>query len=228
MKKHLAILLHIVILLCIISCKTTKTEKPQYSAKEADYALHYALQISCQRAGTKLKSQLEKIDYIPPEYKTIQTEQQNIPGMPTLISQLTTYYSQYIGDFIEDFSAHVQMLANSLEFQNPVYMSTYSNTSTSTELKNTHNTEIQQYLKQYLDKTDNTLFNWCINQYNAYTITSKQIENKTLLEQKSISNHVSEMVTQQFFNILKDTEDLYRTTPDPYADDIAGKVFGIN
>ena len=230
MKKIRKLLLLSITLFLLISCASTRQNLfYNVSSKEADYALHLALGTACEKASDKLNSQLNKTDFLPSKYDALKTSQ-SIPGLSTLMSRMNNYYASYIRESMDFFSRHIKSLSESYKFKNPIDLLSVSNASASTDFIAKNRNKILQDFTAIMRKSDRSFFSSCVNQYNAYITTSnkKNDTDMQLMNEDDLAPYIAEKIVSGYFELLKSSEEFFRTTPDPYADETAAKVFKIN
>ncbi len=313
-RGRLVFILFVALCFLFTSCSNFRLfsfRRSAYSESEADYALHKALDFAIDRASRLLVSELENMDYIPPEYAVVKSlavsggsehpEQilrtagneshsqvassveagqreaptlrsstasgksapeaqtprdssaseksapearaqlalsdsaepntlphsgRGIPGLSVLISYTTEYYAKFVRERISYFQDDLKPFAGTFSFSDPRALVESSSQSASDEFLSLYGGSIMSGYRDLFSASDREYFDAVVSQYNAYVITSGASDD-TLLEKSDISLFVADMVCTRFFELLRQSEDYYRNTPDPYIDRTAGRVFGL-
>lgn len=220
----------LIIAFMFVSCSSTNIRRVDtYSEDEATYALKTALNIATQQTEQKLIGSLSSMDFIPQRYAVLKDEMKNIPGMSTLISNFNASISDYLKENLSSYFDFTKSLLSSAEFSNPIQMVISSDNSASDEFLLNNEAQLKTNLNGILSNANYSGLSSCIRHFNAYAATNRDTENAVQsLEMTNITTEITNMLYERFSKLIKDSEELYRTTPDPYADQTAAIVFGIN
>ncbi len=229
-KKSVLFVLVLLIAAMFISCSTVNIRHDDtYSEDEASYALKAALDTASEQASQKLTDNLSSMDFIVQRYAVLKEEMKNIPGMSTLISNFNASMTDYLKENLTSYFDYTKSLLSSTEFVNPIQMVISSDSSASNEFLQNNGAKLKTKLNEILGNANYSGLSSCIRHFNAYAATNRSIENTVQpLEMTNISTEIADMLFDRFSVLMKSSEELYRTTPDPYADQIAAIVFGIN
>lgn len=231
MKKRLLFsITFLTLAFLLVSCATVYQKRENsFSEDMASEALKTALEKASIQAIEKLSSSLSSIDFIPSQYEAMETNMKLIPGMATLISKFNSSITSYLKENLPELGKYTAELAASDVYESPIQMVLGSDTSASEKFLADHGADIKDRIQTMLENADYSGFESCIKHYNAYVSTRRNSEeNLYPLQISNITSEITNVVYDRFSKLLKNSEELYRTTPDPYADEISAVVFGIN
>ncbi len=211
------------------SCTTTTTFNG--SQEECDYALHYVLDKANENTMSKLFFRItETKTLVSEDLSFILQYADEIPGMHRLLDDWTQSMSRYALDWFEGFTAYATSFAKDIQFDDPQEMVLESDFSAALAMESAYGEMILSYVKTTLEGADLTKWDEVAAQYNAWTRTRKALygEENPSLGNVDIADDMAEYIVQLYFDDLKASETLLRTTPDPNADPTAAKVFGLD
>lgn len=231
MKKRciFKILISLLVISILVSCSSTATFEDE--TEEYDYALHYALSSSNENAISNLYFKItDTTSFLPLSLNFIADKASQIPGMPKLLSEWTSYMSSYTLQWFEELKTYLNSLVNEMSFENPIETVNKSDCSASEDFEETYKAEIKAYIKQNLEKAKLSKWDEIETQYKAWVETRMVLfdENNTPLEDVDLLEDLADYTCNLYFSSLKEFETLLRTTPDPNADETVSKVFGLD
>ena len=221
----------LVVLTVFTSCVSVNAKRPEvFSEEDASYALNQALRQSLNTSIEKLKGQLSSMDFIPQEYENLKNEMYNIPGMKTLINNYNLSMASTVDSSLSEFRYYVSDLIDTMDFENPVELVNSSYSSASKLFFDTYGDTIKKTVTAFFENADFSDLNSCIRQYNAYVTTRKNSLDKSadFIKMENYTSYLTNIIYDRFYRLMLSSEELFRTTPDPYADEITARVFGIN
>lgn len=224
MKKIFAIL---IMCLIFVSCSTTalNRQNANYTEEEALFAVKEAANAAETNASKTFYNYLYSSEsFIPKQYEILETMKTEIPGMSRILNEFKLYYSSLVLDSINTLFSFTSKKMSELEFEYPQFYVISSNTSISDYFISLYSRDVSAIINDILKNADYSLLKEAINTYNTY-IRVKSLKNEPL-KAIDFSTLYSDYITQQYISFLKKSEELFRTTPSPYADDTVKKVFG--
>lgn len=210
------------------SCATTTFNGSQ---KECDYALHYVLDKANESTLSKLFFRItETQTFISDDLSFILQHADEIPGIRKLLDEWTQSISRYTLDWFEGFTTYTTSLAKGLQFDDPQKMVLESDFSAALTMESVYGESILSYVKTTLKGADLTKWDEVAAQYNAWTKTRSVLygEENPSLGEVDIVDDMAAYISMLYFEDLKASETLLRTTPDPNADPTVAKVFGLD
>ena len=227
-RKKVFILL-IILLFFFSSCSTTK--KFETTKEECDYALHYVLEKANESTLSTFFFRISETElFLPENLNFIAQNAEEIPGMQKMLEEWTKEMQAYTLDWFEGFASLTETLVSETIFENPEKLVVANDTSASMTMEEISREEILSYIQTQLNSADKTKWDEIATQYNAWV----QIRNvlfeidERQLENIDIASNLAESICNLYFEDLKLKESLLRTTPDPNADSIVSKVFGLD
>lgn len=210
------------------SCATTTFNGSQ---EECDYALHYVLDKANENTLSKLFFRItETQTFISDDLSFILQHADEIPGIRKLLYEWTQSMSRYTLDWFEGFTTYTTSLAKGLQFDDPQKMVLESDFSAALTMESVYGESILSYVKTTLKGADLTKWDEVAAQYNAWTKTRMAMygEENPSLGEVDIVDDMAAYISMLYFEDLKASETLLRTTPDPNADPTVAKVFGLD
>lgn len=210
------------------SCTTTTFNGSQ---EECDYALHYVLDKANESTLSKLFFRItETQTFISDDLSLILQHADEIPGIRKLLDEWTQSMSRYTLDWFEGFTTYTTSLAKGLQFDDPQKMVLESDFSAALTMESVYGESILSYVKTTLKGADLTKWDEVAAQYNAWTKTRMAMygEENPSLGDVDIVDDMAAYISMLYFDDLKASETLLRTTPDPNADPTVAKVFGLD
>lgn len=210
------------------SCTTTTFNGSQ---EECDYALHYVLDKANESTLSKLFFRItETQTFISDDLSFILQHADEIPGIRKLLDEWTQSMSRYTLDWFEGFTTYTTSLAKGLQFDDPQKMVLESDFSAALTMESVYGESILSYVKTTLKGADLTKWDEVAAQYNAWTKTRMAMygEENPSLGDVDIVDDMAAYISRLYFEDLKASETLLRTTPDPNADPTVAKVFGLD
>ena len=210
------------------SCATTTFNSSQ---EECDYALHYVLDKANESTLSKLFFRItETQTFISDDLSFILQHADEIPGIRKLLDEWTQSMSRYTLDWFEGFTTYTTSLAKGLQFDDPQKMVLESDFSAALTMESVYGESILSYVKTTLKGADLTKWDEVAAQYNAWTKTRMAMygEENPSLGEVDIVDDMAAYISMLYFEDLKASETLLRTTPDPNTDPTVAKVFGLD
>lgn len=229
-SKITAIVLTVAMLVAALtaSCTTTAFNGSQ---EECDYALHYVLDKANENTLSKLFFRItETQTFVSDDLSFILQHADEIPGIRKLLDEWTQSMSRYTLDWFEGFTTYTTSLAKGLRFDDPQKMVLESDFSAALTMESVYGESILSYVKTTLKGADLTKWDEVAAQYNAWTKTRMAMygEKNQSLGEVDIVDDMAAYISMLYFEDLKASETLLRTTPDPNADPTVAKVFGLD
>jgi len=224
-----ALVLITIVSLFLSSCSTTK--KFETTQEECDYALHYVLEKANESTLSTFFFRITEIElFLPSNLSFIAQNANVIPGMPKLLNEWTKEMQTSTLDWFEGFATLTQTLVKETTFEDPEKLVITNDYSASLILEKNYRDRILAYIQTMLTSADKTKWNEIATQYEAWVKTRKilfDIDEPTL-EGSNIVTNMAEYICNLYFEDLKTAESLLRTTPDPNANAVVAKVFGLD
>jgi len=237
MKKKATGLLFIFLIFCLLlgSCSTsapaeTNVDVEDLTESDAAYALEYALTTALIDAGQQMIQDIRTRKMIPVSYSVLDENRNSIPGLNSLLNSWDEEFSIYLISSFEKVLENVNTVGANIKFDNPFAFVNESDTSASDYFLKLHGNSILTYIYSVAANADYTTLEKARNQYNIYIRTSNFVYG-TSEEELPENNNASEFGTlfyNNFVQLLRNNERLFRTTPDPYLDPRVKAVFGNN
>lgn len=230
-NKIAAIVLTVAMLIVSLAVSCTTTTTFNGSQEECDYALHYVLDKANEETMSKLFFRItETQTFLSDDLSFILQHADEIPGMHKLLDEWTQSMSHYTLNWFEGFTTYVTALAKDIQFDDPQEMVRESDFSAATTMESVYGETILSYVKTTLEGADLTKWDEVAAQYNAWTRTHKALygEENPTLEDVDLVDDMAAYIVRLYFEDLKASETLLRTTPDPNADPTVAKVFGLD
>lgn len=229
-SKITAIVLTVAMLVAALaaSCTTTAFNGSQ---EECDYALHYVLDKANESTLSKLFFRItETQTFISDDLSFILQHADEIPGIRKLLDEWTQSMSRYTLDWFEGFTTYTTSLAKDIQFDDPQRMVLESDFSAALTMESVYRESVLSYVKTTLAGADLTKWDEVAAQYNAWTKTRMAMygEENPSLGDVDIVDDMAGYICKLYFDDLKASETLLRTTPDPNADPTVAKVFGLD
>lgn len=224
MKKILAF---IILCLVLVSCSTTALHRQNtgYTEDEALFAVKEAARALEENASKTFYNNLFSSEtFIPKQYQILETMKKEIPGMNRILNEFKLYYSTLVLNSINTLFTFTSKNISELQFEYPQFYVISSNTSISDYFITLYSRDISAIIKNMLKDADYSLLKEAINTFNTY-IKVKSLKFDPLKE-TDFNTLYSDYITEKYISVLKKSEELFRTTPSPYADDTVKKVFG--
>lgn len=229
-SKITAIVLTVAMLVAALaaSCTTTAFNGSQ---EECDYALHYVLDKANESTLSKLFFRItETQTFVSDDLSFILQHADEIPGIRKLLDEWTQSMSRYTLDWFEGFTTYTTSLAKDIQFDDPQRMVLESDFSAALTMESVYGESILSCVKTTLKGADLTKWDEVAAQYNAWTKTRMAMygEENPSLGEVDIVDDMAAYISRLYFEDLKASETLLRTTPDPNADPTVAKVFGLD
>lgn len=235
MKKLGVLSVFLLCMLMLTSCTSFRggfrmpSFKSDYSEKDADEAMHLTVERAIDSTNTRFFQKLSTNNYVPDYYIALIEKQNEIPGMKKLIELWNNEVNTVLTQEKEEISSQILTFAQSVEFENPKALVEESDTSGSNQLIQKYSNEFKDLLSSVLEKLDGSKLETIVKHYNAWVISQNYI-NKTYIPQLNVIDYKSSIVEKAYTyytETLMMFEELYRTTPDPFTEEVCQKVFGI-
>ncbi len=195
--------------------------------EEAAQALKTAITTAATNADTEFYRQLSNNSFLPEDYTFITELKSTIPGLSQMMDNWKTYVEDYIYSHLEDFYSFVETRASSMEVTDPLTYVETSNTSMTEAFSALYSEEITSFWDSCIENLDQFHLNNILNQYTNWIVSQSLIYGIQMpaLEYVDMKEYLSKHLTNLYLELLAREEELFRTTPDPYGDKIARKVF---
>ena len=232
--RSAALLAVIVILMILVSCKSTETA-PVFSDEEIDVTLNYVLKKANDEAVSYMFRDLNELkeNMIPEQYSAMDEYRSEIPGMDMLLTDWAAYTTSFIIPMFDDFTAYVKKIVENQKFADPRTLLNSGTSSVSLYMRRLHLNEITQTVRQSITGMDLSYWRMALIQYNAWVNTRAVLsgqEAKPLpadLSDEAFLDIIASHLADLYFNHLSSAEIMIRTTPDPDMDQTAARVLGL-
>ena len=228
-KAFLSVLLSLFVFLCFSCASGNIAESSGFSESDAVSAMEVALSTaiinSCEDF---MKLSLPTNDFIPGSYLVLKQSTEEVTGLSKLLGN----WSQSLRDFIEesysDLSEFLLITGSRVRFRNAVSFVRRSNTSGTEYFLRLYGPSIKEKIHSVLEQADTSFLEKARIQYNIHVKLTNFTDNKSIpmLEECDAVSELTEQFYQIFSQLLKENEDLFRTTPDPFGDPVIAAVFG--
>lgn len=227
MKKTLVFLL---ICFSLVSCGTAVVyHNDKYTVEDADYALHVCLETANENARSIFYNRLfSEESFIPDGYSVLNERRDVIPGMATLAENYRAYLSSFVLDRIQSVFEFTGKKIKNISLSNPLHLVIASDTSVSDAFLNMYKSDIKSQIESILKEADFSMLDKMILKYNSYVQSLSFIgeDYEPELKTANYSSVLSDYITNLYCSTLRQSEELFRTTPSPYYDDKVTKIFG--
>ena len=232
--RSAALLAVIVILIILVSCKSTETA-PVFSDEEIDVTLNYVLKKANDEAVSYMFQDLNELkeNMIPEQYGAMDEFRSEIPGMDMLLTDWATYTTAFIIPMFDDFTTYTLQITEAQKFADPRTLLNSGTSSVSLYMRRIHLNEITQTIRQSITGLDLSYWRMALIQYNAWVNTRAILtgqEAKPLpsnLSDDAFLDIIASHLADLYFKHLSSSEILIRTTPDPDMDQTAARVLGL-
>lgn len=227
-KTLLAVAVTLLSAILLSSCSTMNSFDS--SSEECDYAMHYVLGKANESTMSKLFFRITQTStFLPDDLQFMEQSKDEIPGMPKLLDEWTQSISTYTLDWFEGFKEYTSSLVENIEFQDPEALVHEGDTSGARTVESVYGEDIASYVKTTLEGADLSKWDELATQYNAWVTTRKALYGEEIqsLGDVDLVGDMSQYIKGLYFEELKAAEELLRTTPDPNADPVVSKVFGL-
>lgn len=227
MKKALLFLLIPIVILSLVSCKSTGST---LSEEQCQYAMRLALSKAQERTLSELfKTISSEQNGVPLQFSFIPENKDQIPGMDYLLQNWSAYFRDYSLNCLDDFSSLTNALVNNIYFSDALSLVSQDPQSGSNLFMTKYQTEVLTFFQDFMKNIDTSSWDKVTSHYNAWISTRALLGDYDApsLPATDIRQALALMFSEMYFNTLSHQEELFRTTPDPYSDDIAAQVFGL-
>lgn len=216
-------------LILFVSCSSSGSGNSYevITEEEAAQALKTAITTAAINADTEFYRQLSKDTFLPEDYTFITKLKSTIPGLSQMMDNWKTYVEDYIYSHLEDFYSFVETRASNMEVSDPLTYVEISNTSMTEAFSALYSEEITAFWVSCFDGLEQVHSSNILNQYTNWIVSQSLIYGMQIpaLEHVDIKEYLAGHLTILYLDLLAREEELFRTTPDPYGDKIARKVF---
>ena len=227
-KALLAVAVALLFAIILSSCSTMNSFDS--SSEECDYAMHYVLGKANESTMSRLFFRITQTStFLPDDLQFMEQSKDEIPGMSKLLDEWTQSISAYTLDWFEGFKEYTSSLVENIEFQDPEALVLEGDTSGARTMESVYGEDIASYVKTTLEGADLSKWDELATQYNAWVTTRKALYGEEIqpLGDVDLVGDMSQYIKGLYFEDLKAAEELLRTTPDPNADPVVSKVFGL-
>lgn len=227
-KALLAVAVALLFAILLSSCSTMNSFDS--SSEECNYAMHYVLGKANESTMSKLFFRITQTStFLPDDLQFMEQSKDEIPGMSKLLDEWTQSISTYTLDWFEGFKEYTSSLVENIEFQDPEALVLEGDTSGARTMESVYGEDIASYVKTTLEGADLSKWDELATQYNAWVTTRKALYGEEIqpLGDVDLVGDMSQYIKGLYFEDLKAAEELLRTTPDPNADPVVSKVFGL-
>ncbi len=224
----LSVVLLSIFLLLLVSCASLSSSN-SYEAiteDEARQALTTALSSAVANANTEFYKHISTSSFLPSEYQTL-TDLTSIPGLSQIFSNWKTYVQDFIYSNLEAFYAFVDSCTLAIEIEDPLSLVEESNTSMTELFSYLYTTDMRSFWTTCMENLEQFYVSELLNQYTNWIVSQNLLYETQLqaLESVNIKEYLANHLTELYLEKLATEEELFRTTPNAYADKTARKVF---
>lgn len=217
------------LLILFVSCSSLGSGNSYevITEEEAAQALKTAIITAATNADTEFYRQLSNNSFLPENYTFITELKSIIPGLSQMMDNWKAYVEDFIYSHLEDFYSFVETRASNMEVTDPLTYVETSNTSMTEAFSALYSEEITAFWASCLEGLEELHAYNILNQYTNWVVSQSLIYGIETpgLEYVDIKEYLSKHLTNLYLDLLAREEELFRTTPDPYGDKIARKVF---
>ncbi|MCR5760660.1 MAG: hypothetical protein K6F82_01455 [Sphaerochaetaceae bacterium] len=212
-----------------ISCSTfgSKHKYEDITEEEAAQALEVALYTASSNAGTEFYRQISQDSFLPEEYQKMTEFKDVIPGFSVMMETWREYAEEYIYNNLEEFYTFIESRVENMTFEDPIYYVESSNTSITTAFSALNYSSMVDFWRECFEDLEIWGARDILNQYTNWIVSKDQINgtNTELINSVDMREFLSVHMTELYLDLLATEEELFRTTPDPYGNEVARKVF---
>lgn len=225
----------LIVLFVFCSCQTftsiipIRVLKSDYTDEMAELALKSTVKRASESANTRFYQRINTYDFIPEPYSMMIENQEKIPGMRKLISNWNTDVEEHLREKESIIESAIAQCIDAMILENPKALVEESDTSMTTLMDGLYAKDFKALLEEVFSDMEMKTLNSMVNHYNAWVL-SENFKNKTKLEEIDLIDckpYLVESIYNYYKNDLLIFEELYRTIPDPFTEDVCKKVFGI-
>jgi len=237
MKNRTTGIIFFFLIFCLLmgSCSSSSSTEANVDVEnlteaDASYALEYALTTALIDTGQQMIQDIRTRKLIPASYSVLDENRNSIPGLNSLLNSWDEEFSTYLISSFEKVLENVNTVGSNIKFDDPFTFVKESDTSASDYFLKLHGNSILTYIYTVAANADYTTLEKARNQYNIYIRTSN-FAFGTAKEELAENDNAGEFGTlfyNNFVQLLRNNEKLFRTTPDPYLDPRVKAVFGNN
>ena len=237
MKKRKTGFLFIFLIFCLLlaSCSSSASAETNVDAEDltesdASYALEYALTTALIDTGQQMIQDIRTRKLIPASYSVLDENRNDIPGLNSLLNSWDDEFAIYLISSFEQVLESVNTVGSTIIFEDPFAFVKQSDTSASDYFLSLYGNSIFDYIYSVASNADYTTLEKARNQYNIYIRTSNFVygSSEEELAENNNANEFGILFYNNFVQLLRNNERLFRTTPDPYLDPRVKAVFGNN
>lgn len=228
MKKVTVIACALLLFFVSVSCSSTRSYSP-VTEEEAAYSMNLAMTTAFENTISRLINATDSMQTVPPQYIVLETNRNLVPGLNAILNSWDAQIKDYFKSAIPQIENELYPYVSTLEFKDPLFFITSSDTSGSELFQKLYYDVVFDFCSNLAKNADYSVLESAVNQYNLY-IKAYDFLYRTQSEKLEISDsstYFTNLLTISFFNVLYSSEELYRTTPDPYKDRTAAVVFSV-
>ena len=218
------------------SCKSTDTEQRDLSSSDCLYTLSYVLNLATDKAVPALFSDLNnfKVSMVPSDFEYLDQLRKTIPGMDRLLHLWEEDVLSYIMPFFDEVHTYLNAMAQSYQFQNPVFLIEEGISSISEDIQKNRENEMAEVIRFRLSGLDTSAWKNVAIHYNAWASSRENLygeKNPRIdvnMADENLISLLSYHLVDVYIRTLAFYEKLIRTTPDPAMDSVASYVLGLD
>lgn len=228
MKKAFEIIILFLLIFIYVSCATGTTYS-EITEEEAAYSMNLAMTTAFENTASRLINVSNTMNTIPDQYKILDDTRNDVPGLNAILNSWDDEVKIYIKAQIPSMKEELSSYVFGLTYENPLEFITKSDTSGSELFESLYFDKVLDFCRRIAENADYSTLEKAVYQYNLYIRSNDMIykTNTEKLEIQDVSDYFTDILTTDFFNVLFSSEELYRTTPDPYKDRTAAVVFSV-
>lgn len=214
----------------LVSCLTLGDNSDSYTEQEAETAMKTALHSAIDNLPERMKHIINSYSFFPEEYNCIIENSDNIPGMRTAVKKWNEYVCGILLADCQDVQPILNGALDNMKIIDPVGLVSESNRSGTEYFIANNRGLLRSFIVLSLNNLDTALFKEAVEHYNAW-VTVSNATNNTQLNKLIMSDYTDFFIERShdcYIESLSEAEELFRTTPDPFADGVSKKVFGLN
>lgn len=228
MKKVTVFACAVLLVFALVSCSSSKSYSP-VTEEEAAYSMNLAMTTAFENTISRLINATDLMQTVPPQYVILEEYKNTVPGLNAILNSWDTQIKNYFKSAIPQIENELYPYVNSLEYNDPLSFIASSDTSGSELFQKLYYDVVFDFCSNLAQNADYSILESAVNQYNLY-LKANDFLYRTQSEKLDVSDpsmYFTNLLTISFFNVLYSSEELYRTTPDPYKDRTAAVVFAV-
>lgn len=226
MKK--IVLTLICITLVLSSCASLR-RNPQFTSSQYEYALKSVLlQANEETTQTLYQIISTQESFLPTDYDILRRYSAYIPNLRDCLEENRVLVSVRSINILTLGMDQILSLIADMQIIEPKELITSSDSSASELFEKSHRAEIEGSISSSLEDLEFTSLSRAVRLFNSYIELTQPFNdyNPAALESIDLTSYYTALLTDLYFDTLKEAERLLRTNPNPYQDQLVTEIFG--